>query len=88
MIHVKGLTKRYGEIEALGQVEFHVAQGEIVGLLGHNGAGKSTLVNVATGALNPQRGTMEVEGKTVKEILVNLLKKHPKFFRNRPRGGF
>ena len=39
--------------------------GEIVGLLGHNGAGKSTLVNVATGALRPAAGTMQVDGEEV-----------------------
>nr|WP_281412083.1 sugar ABC transporter ATP-binding protein [Rhizobium sp. BK399] len=42
---------------------FEVRAGEIIGLLGHNGAGKSTLVNVATGAVRPQNGTMKIDGK-------------------------
>jgi ABC-type sugar transport system ATPase subunit len=55
----------FGGNIALAGVDFEVRAGEIVGLLGHNGAGKSTLVNVATGAIRPQRGTMEVEGTIV-----------------------
>ena len=54
----------FGGNVALADVAFGIRPGEIVGAwLGHNGAGKSTLVNVATGALRPQRGTMEVEGR-------------------------
>ncbi len=55
----------FGGNVALADVAFEVGPGEIVGLLGHNGAGKSTLVNVASGALRPQRGTMHVEGRSV-----------------------
>ena len=67
MIHVEGLTKRYGEIEALGQVEFHVAPGEIVGLLGPNGAGKSTTIKCLTGFLHPDEGNITVDGLNVLE---------------------
>ena len=67
MIHVEGLTKWYGELEALRQVEFHVAPGEIVGLLGPNGAGKSTTIKCLTGFLHPDEGNIMVDGLNVLE---------------------
>ena len=65
LLRMSNVHVAFGGNIALDDVAFEIRPGEIVGLLGHNGAGKSTLVNVATGALNPQRGTMEVEGKSV-----------------------
>lgn len=56
---------RFGGVTALHDENFSVRRGEIVGLLGHNGAGKSTLVNVATGAVRPQAGTMAIDGRSV-----------------------
>ena len=65
LLHMANVHVAFGGNVALADVAFEIRPGEIVGLLGHNGAGKSTLVNVATGALRPQRGTMEVEGQPV-----------------------
>ena len=65
MIHVEGLTKWYGELEALRDVEFHVAPGEIVGLLGPNGAGKSTIIKCLTGFIHPDAGNITVGGLDV-----------------------
>ena len=65
LLRMAGVHVAFGGNVALADVAFDIRPGEIVGLLGHNGAGKSTLVNVATGALRPQRGTMEVEGRPV-----------------------
>jgi ABC-2 type transport system ATP-binding protein len=59
---VRGLAKRYGSVEALGGVDLHVEEGELVGLLGPNGAGKSTLVKIACGLVRPTRGTAEICG--------------------------
>jgi ABC-type sugar transport system ATPase subunit len=67
---LEGIHVQFGGVTALHDEHLSVARGEIVGLLGHNGAGKSTLVNVATGAIRPQRGTMFVDGRCV-EILGN-----------------
>ena len=65
MIYVDGLTKWYGDIEALHEVAFHVAPGEIVGLLGPNGAGKSTTIKCLTGYLHPDEGKISVDGLDV-----------------------
>jgi ABC-2 type transport system ATP-binding protein len=58
----RGLTKRYGGVEALAGVELTVDEGELVGLLGPNGAGKSTLVKIACGLVRPTAGSAEVCG--------------------------
>ncbi|MCX6032850.1 MAG: ATP-binding cassette domain-containing protein [Chloroflexi bacterium] len=65
MIDVADLSKSYGPIEALRDVTFHIAAGEIVGLLGPNGAGKTTAIKILTGYLQPDRGTAQVDGLDV-----------------------
>lgn len=65
MIKVNGLTKYYGPIKALEEVSFEVNAGEIVGLLGPNGAGKSTTIKILTGFLQPDSGSVEVDGLDV-----------------------
>ena len=65
MIEVVDLTKSYGPIEALRGISFDVAPGEIVGLLGPNGAGKSTAIKILTGYLQPDSGTVQVNGLDV-----------------------
>lgn len=62
MIEVKGLTKRYGPIEALNDISFSVEKGEIVGFLGPNGAGKTTMMRILTGFVPATRGTAVVAG--------------------------
>lgn len=59
---VRGVSKRFGSTKALRTVDFDVAPGEIVGLMGANGAGKSTLVNVLIGAVKPDEGVMTIDG--------------------------
>ena len=59
---VRGLSKRYGSVEALKGVDLEVGEGELVGLLGPNGAGKSTLVKIAVGLVRPSGGEAEVAG--------------------------
>jgi len=60
---VRGLAKRYGPVEALGGVDLHVEEGELVGLLGPNGAGKSTLVKIACGLARASAGYAQVCGE-------------------------
>lgn len=67
MIEVNNLTKSYGPIEALRGVSFHIDAGEIVGLLGPNGAGKTTAMKILTGSLQPNDGTVTINGLDVLE---------------------
>lgn len=63
MLEVCGLTKRYGDSTAIGNISFCVKTGEIVGLIGHNGCGKSTTMNIITGYLAASEGTVLVDGE-------------------------
>ncbi|MDQ3250157.1 MAG: ABC transporter ATP-binding protein [Chloroflexota bacterium] len=65
MIEVEHLTKSYGPIQALTDVSFQVAEGEIVGLLGPNGAGKTTIIKILTGYLQPDEGSVFIDGLDV-----------------------
>jgi ABC-2 type transport system ATP-binding protein len=58
----RGVSKRYGSVQALKDVDLEVGEGELVGLLGPNGAGKSTLVKIAVGLVRARSGSVEVAG--------------------------
>ena len=62
MIHVADLYRSYGPVEALRGITFHVSPGEIVGLLGPNGAGKTTAMRILAGYLQPDAGTVAING--------------------------
>ena len=64
-LRVSGLSKRYGSVQALDSVDFELRQGEVMALLGENGAGKSTLVKVLAGLVEPDSGTIELDGERV-----------------------
>jgi simple sugar transport system ATP-binding protein len=66
LIELRDIRKSYGNVYALGGVDLHVDQGEVVGLLGDNGAGKSTLIKILAGAVRPTSGDIIVRGKVVK----------------------
>ena len=61
MIEVENLHKSYGSVQALRDVSFRIAPGEIVGLLGPNGAGKTTIIKTLTGYLQPDRGRVHID---------------------------
>jgi branched-chain amino acid transport system ATP-binding protein len=60
-----GVTKRFGGLVALNNVDFYVDECEIAGLIGPNGAGKTTLFNVISGTFPPTNGTVKFEGKNI-----------------------
>jgi len=62
MISVQGLTKRYGQTEAVKNLSFNVEKGEVVGFLGVNGAGKSTTMRILSGYLPADEGEVRVAG--------------------------
>jgi ABC-2 type transport system ATP-binding protein len=62
MLHIHGLCKAYGRLQALQGVDLDVQAGEIVALLGPNGAGKTTLVSIVAGLRKADSGVVEVDG--------------------------
>ncbi|MCE9688137.1 ATP-binding cassette domain-containing protein [Shewanella sp. AS16] len=62
MIRVSNLTKHIGEVQALADLSFDAANGQITGLLGPNGAGKTTCLRTLFGLLTPDSGTAEIDG--------------------------
>lgn len=60
---VRRLSKRYGNVQALDEVDFELYPGEVMALLGENGAGKSTLVKILSGLVQPDSGAIEIGGR-------------------------
>lgn len=65
IIRARGLMKRYGTVVAMNGADFDLMPGEILGVIGDNGAGKSTLIKALSGAVTPDHGTIELEGRAV-----------------------
>ena len=65
VFRMSGIVKRFGGLVALDRVDFSVATGEVMALVGDNGAGKSTLIKTISGAHVPDEGTIEMGGKLV-----------------------
>lgn len=70
MLEMKDISKRFGEVEALRQVDFAVPYNEVVGLVGDNGAGKSTLIKIVTGYYHPDSGEVYFNGEKVEHLTV------------------
>ena len=65
-VRMTGIAKRYGAIQTLDDVGLVLAPGEVLGLVGDNGAVKSTLSKVLSGAVVPDAGTIEIDGRPVR----------------------
>jgi branched-chain amino acid transport system ATP-binding protein len=65
LLEGKGVTKYFGGLVALSNVDFHVNKGEALGLIGPNGAGKTTLFNVISAALSLKSGQIRFKGKNI-----------------------
>ena len=65
LVAMRGISKRFGAVQAADAVDLTLNAGDILGLLGENGAGKTTLMNVLFGTYAADAGTIEVEGRAV-----------------------
>jgi len=61
-IHTEGLSKRYGDVDALRDLDLDISEGEVVGYLGPNGAGKTTTIRLLLGLARPTAGRAEIFG--------------------------
>lgn len=74
-VELHKVSKYFGEVRALQDVDFHLEQNEIVGLLGDNGAGKSTLIKIITGYYQPSSGELFFNGDKVENLTVPKARK-------------
>jgi ABC-type sugar transport system ATPase subunit len=65
LLEARGISKAYGHVQALSDVDFQVGHAETVALVGDNGAGKSTLLKIICGALAPDAGEISLDGEAV-----------------------
>lgn len=72
-LQVEQVSKQYGDKTAVDQIEFHVQQGEIYGLLGANGAGKTTTMRMVLGLIYPDAGTISYSGKPYSEEVIGQM---------------
>ncbi|WP_300717540.1 ABC transporter ATP-binding protein [uncultured Desulfovibrio sp.] len=76
VLEVKGLTRDFGGLRALNDLDLTVNEGEIVALIGPNGAGKTTFFNCVTGIYKPTEGTVHLYGADGERYLLNGRKPH------------
>jgi simple sugar transport system ATP-binding protein len=69
-VELRNVSKYFGEVQALRNVDFKLGRNEVVGLLGDNGAGKSTLIKIVTGYHQPTEGEVYFDGEKIDEFSV------------------
>ena len=83
ILECKGLSKRYGSVQALDNVDLSIEPGHIIGLLGPNGSGKTTLIKLINGLLTPTSGTVTICGSApgpLSKAVVSYLPEHIALF--------
>jgi branched-chain amino acid transport system ATP-binding protein len=75
VLNVKGVSKRFGGLQALSDVGITIEPGQVYGLIGPNGAGKTTFFNVITGLYSPDSGSFELGGVPYKPAAVHEVAK-------------
>jgi ABC-type branched-subunit amino acid transport system ATPase component len=73
LLDIKGVSIRFGGVQAVNKVDFHADPGAIVGVIGPNGAGKTTLFNIVTGFYSPDEGAMTFDGHNISGLKPNAL---------------
>ena len=68
LLSVQGVSKRFGRVVTATDVSFHLAAGEVLGVVGPNGAGKSTMLDMVTGTLAPDGGQILLDGQDVTRL--------------------
>ena len=74
-VEMRGISKNFGTVQALSNVDFTLRQGEIHAVLGENGAGKTTLVNSIVGIVKSSSGTITFDGKDITHVPAHAMTK-------------
>jgi branched-chain amino acid transport system ATP-binding protein len=73
LLEVRGLTKSFGGLVAVSDLDLDINQGEILGLIGPNGAGKTTVFNLISGFLRPDKGKITFKGRDITSLKPNKI---------------
>lgn len=76
ILSLKNVTKRYPGVVALNNLSFGLREGEVHAIVGENGAGKSTLIKCLSGAITPEEGTIEIDGKSYQGMTPKLSREY------------
>ena len=69
-LELRNVSKSFGEVKSLRDVDFQLGRNEVVGLLGDNGAGKSTMIKIVTGYHQPDEGEILFSGQKIDHLTV------------------
>jgi branched-chain amino acid transport system ATP-binding protein len=73
LLELKGVSKAFGGLQVISNLDFHVNENEIVSVIGPNGAGKTTLFNLVTGVYAPDHGEILFEGESIVDLPPNQI---------------